>query len=80
MSCNILSFQAENIALFPEEYVNNKLLTSRRTYTRKHGSLWEFYRYVTDKKGFGNIDETEEADLSLVENFNILDNDLEIND
>ena len=57
MSCNILSIQAENIALFPEEYVNNKLLTSRRTNTRKHGSLWEFYRYVTDKKGFVNIDE-----------------------
>ena len=52
----MLSFQVENIELFPEEYVNNELLASRMTNTRKHGRLWEIYRYYKDKKGFGNID------------------------
>ena len=32
---DMLSFQVENIELFPEEYMNNELLASRMTNTRK---------------------------------------------
>ena len=49
--------------------------------TRKHGRLWDIYRYYKDKKCFGNSDDKQGADFSLVDNFNILDNDnnLDIN-
>ena len=72
------SFQVENIDLLPEEYVNKNLFASRRTNTRKHGRLWEFYKYYKDKKGLGKIYEKVGADLSLVENYNNLYNDIDL--
>ena len=78
ISCYLLSFQVETLELFPEEHVHNQWIASKKANTRKHGSLWEFYRYYKDKKGFGGRDEGEGPDLSLVENFNILDNDIDL--
>ena len=74
----MLSFQVETLELFPEEHVHKKWIASKKTNKRKHGSLWEFYRYYKDKKGFGESDEGEGPDFSLVENFNILDNDIDL--
>ena len=74
----LLSFQVENLELFPEEHVHKKWIANKKTKKGKHGSLWEFYRYYRDKKGFGERDEGEGSDFSLVENFDILDNDIEL--
>ena len=67
MCCDMLSFQVENLELYPEKYVNKNLSANRRSNTRKHGRLCEFYRYYRDKKGFGDRDEKEGAGFSLVE-------------
>jgi hypothetical protein len=48
MGCYVLSFQVENIELFPE-YVNKILSASKRIFTRKHESWWEFYKYYKNK-------------------------------
>ena len=48
-----------------------------KTNKRKHGSLWEFYMYYKDKEGFGNRDEGVGAEFFLVDNFNILDKDID---
>ena len=58
--------------------MHKQLIASKKTKKRKRGSLWEFYRYYRDKKGFGERDEGEGSDFSLVENFDILDNDIEL--
>ena len=78
MSCYLLSFQVETLELFPEELVHKKWIASKKTNKRKHGSLWEFYRYYKDKKGFGERYEGVWHDFSLVEHFSILDNDIDL--
>ena len=68
MSCYLLTFQIETLELFPEEHLHKKWVARKKTKKRKRGSLWEFYRYYKDKKGFGERDEVEGQDFSLVEN------------
>ena len=77
----LFHYQVDSIELFAKDYEKVISVTRRK---QMRGSLWDFYRYYKQKKGFqdtaaaANTDSEDIDEFALVENVLMLDNDIEL--